>query len=152
MENEIKAFWELFLKEKGLDKSTKYFECFHFELTKKAANELLNLVLRGVKKATSSSLEEFKLSGSEIPKENDYSILTDWEGTPRCVIQTIKVRVMPFNEMTFDLCKLEGEDNSLASWKKSHISFFQRQADLLGYAFSEEMNIIFEEFEVVYKK
>ena len=49
----ISAFWQEFLALKGLDKNTRYYECFHFELTKQAANELLALVLNGKKRATS---------------------------------------------------------------------------------------------------
>ena len=152
MKNDVEVFWQSFLSEKGLAKDTKYFESFHFELTERSANELLNLVLIGEKKATSSSLLEFELSNSEIPKVKDFSILTDWVGTPHCVIQTKKVNVLPFKEITYDLCKLEGEDDDLASWQRGHISFFQREGKALGYSFTEDMPVIFEEFEVVYQK
>lgn len=152
MNNNIDEFWQTFLNEKGISKQTKYFEAFHFELNERAANALLDLVLIGQKKATSSSLQEFALANNEIPKVGDYSILTDWEGNPRCVIQTKRVRIIPFKDITYDICMLEGEDDDLASWQRGHRSFFVREGEQLGYSFSEDMPVIFEEFEVVYKK
>lgn len=52
----VSEFWKEFLKVTNKNKETKYIECFHFELTEKLANELLELVLTGTKRATSSSL------------------------------------------------------------------------------------------------
>ena len=90
----------------GLDK-------WHFELTEGACNELLGLVLEGKKRATSSSVYTFKSEGQDIPKEGDLSVITDWDGNPRCVIRTAKVHVIPYRDITFDLARLEGEDDSL---------------------------------------
>lgn len=147
----IDAFWKQFLTANGLDEHTKYMSCFHFELSEYWANELLRLVLIGQKKATSSSLWGYEIEGEEIPQEGDCNIVTDWEGNPRCVIQTTKVSVIPFKEMTYEICRLEGEDENLESWRKGHLSFFQKEGKDLGYTFSEEMPVIFEEFEVVYQ-
>ena len=98
----------------GLDK-------WHFELTESACNELLGLVLEGKKKATSSSVYSFRTQGHDIPKEGDLSVITDWGGNPKCVIRTSKVHVLPYRDITFDLARLEGEDDSLESWRKSHL-------------------------------
>lgn len=144
-------FWNDFLKSKGLDANTTYVDCFHFELTEKWANELLRLVLDGTKKATSSSLWGYEIEGDKIPQRGDYYIVTDWDGNPGCVIETTRVRILPFKDITFDICRLEGEDDSLESWQKGHISFFEAEGKELGYTFSEDMPVIFEEFEVVYR-
>lgn len=151
MENNIKAFWKEFLRKNGLDEQTEYIECFHFELTEYWANELLRLVLEGQKRATSSSLWGYENNGEKSPQPGDYSIVTDWEGNPRCVIQTTSVTVLPFNRITYELCKLEGEDDNLESWQEGHRSFFRREGEERGYSFSEEMPVIFEEFQVVYR-
>ena len=86
-----------------------------------------------------------------MPQAGQYSIVTDWDGVPRCVIQTTRVRVIPFNDITFDICRREGEDDSLDSWRESHIAFFTEEGRQLGYEFSEDMPVIFEEFKLVYK-
>ncbi|MCL2057423.1 MAG: ASCH domain-containing protein, partial [Oscillospiraceae bacterium] len=107
----VNEFWQEFLSVSNKDKSTEYFECFHFELTEGLANKLLDLVLIGKKKATASSLLAFEIEGGKMPQVGDLSIVTDWDGNPRCVIETTAVTILPFNEITFDICKREGEDD-----------------------------------------
>jgi uncharacterized protein YhfF len=145
-------FWQRFLKEKNLPSETLYFDCFHFELTEKWANELLRLVLIGQKKATASSLYAFEKENLKLPEAGDYSIVTNWDGEPKCVIETTKVTILPFKAMTFDLARLEGEDEHLDSWITGHRRFFTEEAKELGYEFTEEMPVVFEEFEVVYEE
>ena len=124
-------------------------ERWHFELTEKACNELLDLVLQGKKRATSSSLASFRAEGTAVPKEGELSVITDWDGHPCCVIRTTKVRVIPYQDLPFGLARLEGEDDTLASWRKNHEAFFREEGKSLGYSFSENMEVVFEEFEVV---
>jgi uncharacterized protein YhfF len=145
-------FWQEFLTVSNKDKSTKYIACFHFDLTEEWANKLLDFVLSGKKRATASSLFAFELEGGKIPQAGDYSIVTDWDGNPRCVIKTTAVTVLPFNEITFDICKREGEDDSLESWQQGHRHFFTEDGRVIGYEFSETMPVVFEDFEVVYRK
>ena len=124
-------------------------EKWHFELTEGACNNLLDLVLKGQKKATASSVLGYQIEGEEIPKEGNLSVITDWDGNPRCVIKTTRVRIIPYKDITFDIAKLEGEDDTLESWRKNHEKFFTEEGKDLGYKFSEEMEVIFEEFEVI---
>lgn len=147
----INDFWKEFLKSTNKDSSTEYIDCFHFELTEKLANELLDLVLTGQKKATASSLWGYEIEGERIPQVGDYSIVTDWAGTPRCVIETTAVTILPYKEITFDICKREGEDDCLESWQRGHKNFFTEEGKEVGYEFSEEMPVVFEDFKVVFK-
>lgn len=146
----VDEFWNAFLLEKGKDDDTQYIDCFHFELTEKWANELLRLVLFGKKQATSSSLFAYEISGDRVPQIGDYSIVTDWDGNPKCVIETTDITILPFKDITFDICKREGEDDSLESWQKGHIKFFTDDGKELGYTFSENMPVVFEDFKVVF--
>lgn len=147
----IEKYWNRFIEEKGLDKDTKYFEVFHFHYEEKWANELLRLVLIGQKKATASSYHAFKLQGLELPQINDYSIVTNFNKEPKCIIQTKEILILPFKEMTYDICKLEGEDDSLESWREGHIRFFSHEGKELGYEFNEDMLVVFEIFDCVYQ-
>lgn len=124
-------------------------EKWHFELSEGPANYLLSLVLQGKKRATASSLWAYQIDGDPLPAEGGMSVLTDWGGTPACVVRTTAVHVLPYREITFDLARLEGEDDCLASWRKNHEQFFTEEGRQLGYVFSEEMPVIFEEFEIV---
>ena len=107
-------------------------EKWHFELTEKACNYLLDLVLIGKKRATSSSLKGFQLEGG-MPKIGDLSVITDWEGNPRCVIKTTNIRIIPYKDITFDIARLEGEDDNLDSWRANHEKFFTEEGKEIGY-------------------
>lgn len=124
---------------------------WHFELTEGACNYLLGLVLEGKKKATSSSLWGCEIDGTKVPKEGDLSIITYWDGTPGCLVRTTRIRIIPYKEITFEIARLEGEDDCLESWQKNHERFFAEEGKKVGYQFSEEMPVIFEEFEVIEK-
>jgi len=146
----VNEFWQKFLRAANKDDSITYKDCFHFDLTEEAANNLLALVLSGQKRATASSLLAYELEGERIPKVGDYCIVTDWDGNPCCVIETTAVSILPFNEITFDICKREGEDDTLESWQKGHRHFFTEEGKILGYTFSEIMPVVFEDFDVVF--
>jgi len=148
----IKKFWQEFLTTTSKSSTTNYIESFHFDLTEETANDLLALVLSGVKQATAGSLLAYECKGDPIPQKGDYSIVTDWNGNPRCVIETTNISILPFNEITFDICKREGEDYTLESWQRSHRRFFTEEGKILGYEFTENMPVVFEDFKVVFEK
>ncbi|MCL2353564.1 MAG: ASCH domain-containing protein [Defluviitaleaceae bacterium] len=150
--DDIEKFWQEFLAATNKDSTTRYIEHFHFDLTQEIANDLLAMVLAGVKKATAGSLLAYECKGDRVPQVGDYSIVTDWEGNPHCVIETTNVTILPFSEITYDICKREGEDDTLESWQKSHRRFFTEEGEELGYEFVESMPVVFEDFRVVYKK
>ena len=129
----IKEFWQEFLTTTNKDNTTNYIESFHFDLTEEVANGLLELVLSGVKQATASSLLAYECKAERIPQIGDYSIVTDWSGNPRCIIETTNISILPFNEITFDICRREGEDDTLESWQRSHRRFFADESKILGY-------------------
>jgi uncharacterized protein YhfF len=147
----IQKYWGRYLVENNLNPGTKYYEAMYFGMTEELANSLLEMVLSGQKKATASSLLAFDAEESPMPQVGDLSIVTDWAGTPHCIMKTTAITIIPFNEMTFDLCKREGEDETLASWRESHGKYFAMEGDALGYKFSEEMPVVFEDFEIVWK-
>lgn len=93
----------------------------------------------------------YEIEGERIPQVGDLSIVTDWEGVPRCVIETTKITIIPFSEITYDICKREGEDDTLESWVKGHAHFFKEEGKQIGYEFSDNMPVVFEDFKVVYQ-
>ena len=113
---------------------------------------MLSLVLEGKKKATSSSFKAYEKEGSNLPKIGDLSIVTDWDGNPRCIIETKNITIIPFKDITYDICSREGEDDSLESWREGHIRFFSNEGKEIGYEFTEDMLVVFEDFEVIYQE
>ena len=104
------------------------------------ADELLDLVLKGVKTATCSTEDEPSLS---TPGER--WIVLDGRGRPACVIETTEVTYRRFAEVDAAFAYEEGEgDRSLAYWREAHRRYFGR----LG-RFSEDVMLMCERFRLV---
>ncbi len=150
--DKVKAFWERFSTKNQIDSKKGYKESFYFfDGTEKSANYLLELVLQGKKRATTSCFLAYK-RGEELPRSGDLAIVTSFEGTPYLVIETTLVTVLPFNEVIYGIAKKEGEDDNLASWRDNHRRCFEDEGEELGYDFKDSTLIVFEEFKVVYEE
>jgi uncharacterized protein YhfF len=104
------------------------------------ADQLLDLVIRGVKTATCSTEDE---PNTSTPGEQ--WIVLDGRGEARCVIETIEVTHRRFPEVDAAFAYEEGEgDRSLAYWREAHRRYFGR----LG-RFSEDMMLMCERFRLV---
>jgi uncharacterized protein YhfF len=104
------------------------------------ADELLDLVVRGVKTATCSTEDE---PNTSTPGER--WIVLDGSGEAACVIETTEVSYRRYNEVDAAFAHDEGEgDRSLAYWRQAHRRYFTR----LG-RFSEGMMLMCERFRLV---
>jgi uncharacterized protein YhfF len=104
------------------------------------ADELLELVLRGVKTATCSTEDEPNTSSA-----GERWIVLDGAGTPRCVIETLEVTYRRFGEVDAAFASEEGEgDRSLDYWREAHRRYFGRMG-----RFSEDMMLMCERFRLV---
>lgn len=113
---------------------------------------LADLVLQGVKTATSSAYALYEIEGEPLPRAGEYSVILNSHDEPVCVIQTTKVYIARFNEVNEDHAYKEGEGNrSLSYWKRIHEDFFTTALAEAGMCFSEEMQVVCEEFKVVFK-
>lgn len=122
---------------------------WHFADTEQTANALLKLVLAGKKTATSSSLRGCEKDNAPLPQAGDSSIITFWDGTPGCVVKTTRVRVIPYNEIPMTSSVWRAKMTRWSPGKKTHAAFWRAEGQRCGYAFSEDMPVVFEEFEVL---
>lgn len=122
-----------------------YFECFAFGDSPEMADELLALVLTGKKTATVSVV----LEDEQTPSVGDLSLVLDGHGNPACVIKTVYLETVKFCDLTWDMVKLEGEDENFEQWKSGNIRYWTRYAARRGYTFTNQTPITFERFEVV---
>ena len=138
--------WESYCKNNHL--SNEAYEAWAFGVE---PDKLAELVIQGVKTATSSLYVLYELEKELLPKENSYSVLLDSRGDAKCIIKTTRVYVVPFNMVSDIHAYREGEgDRSLAYWRKVHQQFFADCLKEVGLSFSETMDIVCEEFEIVY--
>lgn len=108
------------------------------------ASELANLIKKGIKKASCGSFASYQQEES-APRIGSYNIILDGQNVPVCVIRLVSLQLVRFCDINEEFARKEGEgDLSLEYWKKEHQRFFIREGH-----FSEDMELIAEEFEVV---
>ena len=117
-----------------------------------AAPDLLaELVAKGVKTATTSAYDEYVHYEEELPKVGDLDMVLDGQGQAVAIIETIKVTVLPFRDVSADHAYKEGEgDRSLTYWRQVHEELFTKWLAEIGLSFSPASRVVLEEFQVVY--
>lgn len=114
------------------------------------ADDLLALVLAGVKTATASALDDYDVDGEPVPRAGDASIVLDGRDRPRAVIVTSAVEILPFAEVTAEHAWAEGEgDRSLAHWRAVHEEFW-RAHSAHSAGFRADMPVVCERFRLVF--
>ena len=118
-----------------------------------AAPDLLaELVAKGVKTATASAYDEYVHFEEELPKVGDLDVVLNGQGQAVAIIETTKVTVLPFRDVSVDHAYKEGEgDRSLAYWRQVHEELFTKWLADIGLTFSPESKVVLEEFQLVYK-
>ncbi len=123
----------------------------HFFDNEKDANHSLELVLNNTKKAMSHSLLGLQNRNEPLPKIGSFIVLTDWEGTAKCIVKTVSVKLKPLFSIDVDYAQLEGEgDKSLDQWKNMYLNYFTRELAPFGRVPKESMIVVCVTFEKVY--
>ena len=136
--------WNLYTRDQSLE-----YEAWAFG---DDADLLADLVLKGIKTATSSNYIFYELENEELPQVNEYSIILNSKEEAVCIIQTTKVYIVPFHEVSDDHAYKEGERNrTLEDWRNIHKTFFGNELKEIGKEFKEDMLVVCEEFKVVYQ-
>lgn len=153
MHPSISALWNAYLRTLGETpaQTEKTFAAWSFGDTDALADELLALVLAGMKRATTPSVWELEARGEPMPQPGDLHVITDSAGVARCVLQTVQVTVKPFNRVGADYARIEGEgDGSLAYWRRTHWAYYERVLAGTDYAPQPDMPVVCERFKVVF--
>jgi uncharacterized protein YhfF len=147
-----RAFWAGFESATGCDVSARFYESFHFGDSESLADELAVLVVAGTKRATASLLWSHEADAKPMPKPGDLSIVEKWSGEPVCIIETMSVAMLPFEEVGAEFAATEGEgDGSLEYWRAGHWAYFGRECARLGKEPSASMLVVCESFKVIYR-
>lgn len=123
----------------------------HFCDNETDANNCANLVCKDIKRATTHSLLGLQLRKEPLPKIGDFVVVTDWQGTAKCIVRTTSVKLLPYFAVHDEHARLEGEgDKSLAHWKKVHWDYYTRELAAHQRKPSTSMILVFERFEKVF--
>lgn len=156
---EIQSFWEDAKVRANLNRLRVYTganaqeslcpPAWAFGADEQQADELLALVLDGVKTATASALRDYEAEQEPIPTVGTLSIVTDGAGHPRALIVTTEVRRARFDEVDEQHAHDEGEgDRSLDHWRRVHRDFFTESGG--GAEVTDDLEVVLERFDVLY--
>lgn len=135
-----------------LRRRDRFLEAFAFGDSERMADELAALVLQGVKRATAGLLWSHEHEKKPLPQPGDLSIVTNGAKEPLCVIETLAVDIVPFNAVSEDFARTEGEDDgTLESWTRIHTTFFNSECARIGRVPDSTMPVVCERFRVIYQ-
>lgn len=125
-------------------------EAWAFGATAEHADGLLELVVAGTKTGTASSLWDYETTGEPIPRRGELSIILDGAGLPRVVLETAEVSIVPFDEVTEEHARAEGEgDRTLATWRAIHERYWRHHSES-PRGWEPDMPVVCERFRVLY--
>jgi uncharacterized protein YhfF/L-amino acid N-acyltransferase YncA len=146
----VAAFWAEFCRAASVPESTPY-QAWYFGDSPELAHELVELVLQGPKRATAGAAWALDLEPDLGALPQGYSVVTEHDGTPRCVIRTTTLERRALNQVDAQFAWDEGEgDRTLADWLDGHRRFFKRECAREGVPFADDMPVQLERFELLY--
>jgi ribonuclease BN (tRNA processing enzyme)/uncharacterized protein YhfF len=115
------------------------------------ADELMKFVVDGPKRATAGLVAAYAAAGEPLPRAGAHWVACDGSGTPRVVLRTTELRVGPLSSVDEQFAWDEGEyDRTLDSWLAGHRRYFSRECERIGIEFSDDLEVCFERFDVVW--
>lgn len=127
----------------SLEKNKVKIPCWKFGTDNE---KLIKLVLLGEKRATTSLFSEYENDNEPLPKVGDRSIILHDDNSTACLIETEKVIITEFANVTKKMAFIEGEgDKSLEYYKEEHTRIFK----LIDPNFNYKTKIVFEVFKVI---
>jgi uncharacterized protein YhfF len=149
----VRKFWRKFCAANPDVNPDEPYQVWYFGLGSEDAAELCRLVLKGKKTATASLFWEYEDKPEDKPIVGGYSVVTNYDGTPQCVLRTTELRVIPFSEVDEKFAFDEGEgDRSLDYWREVHWDYFTRRCIAINKEPKSTMLVNCERFELLYPK
>ena len=86
-----------------------------------------------------------------MSRRGSHWVACDGSGRPRAVLRATELRVGPLHSVDEQFAWDEGEyDRTLATWLDGHRTFFRRECERIGIEFSDDLEVCFERFRVVW--
>lgn len=144
----VEAFWAAFRRATGIEHDD--YVVVSFGDDPQTADELAELVVAGRKRATASLRRDYD-EHNPLPRVGDLVVVVDGGGRPRCIWRTTWIGVGPLIEVDESFAWDEGEgDRSRAYWLDAHRGHFGRQAAREGFDLHDEIETVFERFEILW--
>ncbi len=154
-QEKIKTYWQKYLATLSAGSPThgEQYVAEYFGDSPELANELGALIVAGTKTATCSCLWEWEADGDPLPDVGLKTIVLDGNEEPLCIIETTEVAVQPYNQVDVQFAFEEGEgDRSLNYWREVHWQSFSRALPKIGRQPVQDMLLVCEKFQVIYRE
>ena len=153
---DVEACWAGYLRTlpRGASAPSGYVEASAFGAEGEAelADELADLVERGIKTATSTLLRYYREGNHPIERAGDYCVVLGSTGQPRCVIEMTEVRAVPFGAVDEAFAADYGEGERTLAWWQAHLgTYYARHSAAAGWPFSPATPLICKRFRVVFR-
>ncbi len=149
---DLVTFWHTYLDSlpAGAERPASY-TAWSFGHDADDADNLGELVKRGVKTATCSLMWTFEAEKSPLPQVGELSIVLDGVGDPLCIIETTELQVKAYKDVDVQFAHDEGEgDRSLEYWREVHWRYFAEECAAIGRETDPDMPLLCERFRVVF--
>lgn len=147
----IDEYWKKFLVETHRDESELCSGDLSFEAKGVFNDAEIALILAGKKTAIFSSFASFSIDNLPLPMSGELYIVLDRAENPHCVIELDSIEILPFNEVTWEMAKLEGEDENIDAWREKQKENLEDEGSILGFSFAEDIRLVFQTFHIVWK-
>ncbi|MBC1475287.1 ASCH domain-containing protein [Listeria grandensis] len=145
----VKAYWGAYAVANGLDRNVPPAWMFG-DGSQEMGDRLGSLVVQGIKTGTCAAHCVFELENEPIPEVNTYEIVLDGSNEPLAIIKYTKIELVKMNEVTHDFARSEGEgDLSYEYWYTGHKKFFTWELAQYGRAFTDDLLLVCQTFEVM---
>jgi uncharacterized protein YhfF len=128
----------------------RYFLPMSIGSALESANEGVVLILNGTKTLTSSPFWDYP--DGRIPFVGALGVLLDGLQTPRGIVETTQVEIMPFGAITEDMARAYGEgERTVEWWRRVMGAFYRASAARHNAILTDDTSHIWEWFTVVHR-
>ena len=146
-------FWKQYLRDTNQNENEAVYSGeLVFEDEGMTGRTQLSMVLSGSKTAMFTPLETIEINMEKMPVTGEVYVVLDTNDEPRCVIELTDVRIIPLNEISWELARKDGKDEDMQDWKEKMEEFLEEEADLCGFEALPDSKIVCEIFKLIYKK
>ena len=153
-EDQVEEYWRRYATTLPLsgNVSKLYDDAWHFGDTENLANKLAELVRSGQKTATSFLVWKLETEGWKMPRVGDVVVITNWDGSPSCIIEMTEVELRQFNQINEQFAYDYGEgDRTLSWWRKAMWDYYSDECRSSEREPSPEMVVVCQRFRLLYK-
>ena len=123
--SKLDEYWKNFLIKNNRDEDEKCSGDLTFDGKCFENAQINSIVLAGQKTAFFTSWSTYAIDQEPVPVSGELYLVLDRNEKPVCVIETQSVQVIPFNEVTWEMAKLEGEDENLEVWREKKREYLE---------------------------